>query len=225
MEAFLESRAVVRPAEWRAHTLRADRPEARVSDRRRSEALDAAERAVRNAERPLDGRWLRRLPEVLRLGEMADAAFFDALARRPGVRNAGSFWWSELGESWRRLAASVENRVRENALLLGEASRPERDAARWLVATGRLVEVDPATLWPRDQYDALVARVRDAFQKSSGRLTLAELREGLAWSRREAVRFLELLDRRGVTVRLGEHRALAPGDVTSCCCDRAPSPD
>jgi selenocysteine-specific elongation factor len=76
-----------------------------------------------------------------------------------------------------------------------------------LVDSGDLVQVSAEVVFRKQDYDAMVEKVRQALQQK-GQVTLAEVRDLLQTSRKYVQALLEHLDAEGVTVRVGEARKL-----------------
>jgi selenocysteine-specific elongation factor len=76
-----------------------------------------------------------------------------------------------------------------------------------LLDSGELVAVSDDVAFRRQEYEAMVERIRAEIQKK-GAITLAEVRDLLGSSRRYVQALLEHLDAIGVTVREGEARRL-----------------
>ena len=87
------------------------------------------------------------------------------------------------------------------------ADANQRQAARFLIEHGDIVEISPELLLSREGFDRgkeIVATCLRAKQSA----TVSELREALGTSRRVAVPLLERLDRERVTRRIGDRRVL-----------------
>jgi selenocysteine-specific elongation factor len=91
--------------------------------------------------------------------------------------------------------------VKEAAAEVGE------DVFNALVLLGDLVQVSPDVAFRKQDYDRMVAMVRDHFT-TEGTLSAAQLRDQLNTSRRYVLAFLEHLDAVGVTLREGDFRRL-----------------
>jgi selenocysteine-specific elongation factor len=76
-----------------------------------------------------------------------------------------------------------------------------------LVELGELVAVSQDVLFRKNDYDALVLKVRTAIQ-TTGEITLAEARDIMGTTRKYAQAILEHMDAIGMTVRTGEVRNL-----------------
>jgi selenocysteine-specific elongation factor len=120
---------------------------------------------------------------------------------------------TRLDPAQRALVARVEAVLEEAGVsLLSETALAElgadRKATALLVRLGVLVAVAPGGYLGRSTLEGAVATLRGAFP--DGRLFAAtEAREALGTTRRTAIPLLEHLDRKGVTVRLGDLRRLA----------------
>ena len=76
-----------------------------------------------------------------------------------------------------------------------------------LFEQGWLVAVSPDVLFDAESYRAMVERIR-AHLQANGRLTVAEVRDLFATSRKYALALMEHLDAVGVTRRVGDERVL-----------------
>ena len=81
------------------------------------------------------------------------------------------------------------------------------DLAQYLVESGRLVRLGEAVVFEADVIEDMVARLRQAVG-SGGTFTVAQARDIFGTSRKYIVAFLEELDRRRITRRLGDERVL-----------------
>ncbi len=91
-------------------------------------------------------------------------------------------------------------------LSLGEAM----ELSGRLLADGDLVRIDADFVWARSAWERALAFVRAHFARAP-ELSVAEIKEGLAISRKWAVPLLEALDREGVTRREGNARVPGAG--------------
>ena len=78
-----------------------------------------------------------------------------------------------------------------------------------LIDSGRLVSVSQEVLFRKEDYDAMVAKVKTALTQN-GQISLAEVRDLFNTSRKYAQALLEHLDAIGVTIRDGDFRKLRP---------------
>jgi selenocysteine-specific elongation factor len=76
-----------------------------------------------------------------------------------------------------------------------------------LLDQGRLVEVSPELLYPKDVYDDMVARVVEAIRQH-GTITVAGARDLFGTSRKYALALMGHLDERKITRRVGDERVL-----------------
>jgi selenocysteine-specific elongation factor len=76
-----------------------------------------------------------------------------------------------------------------------------------LIDQGRLVQVSAEVLFLAEAYAAMVERVT-AHLRAHGRITVAEVRDMFATSRKYALALMEHLDERGLTRRVGDERVL-----------------
>jgi len=90
-----------------------------------------------------------------------------------------------------------------------EIDEAHRKALRFLIEHGDVAEISREVAMARKTFEEIKTRAID-FIKTRGGATVSELRQALGSSRRVIVPFLELLDRQGVTRRIGDRRVLAP---------------
>jgi len=76
-----------------------------------------------------------------------------------------------------------------------------------LLDGGRLVEVSPELLYPKDVYDEMVARVVETIRQN-GPITVAGVRDLFNTSRKYALALMGHLDERKITRRVGDERVL-----------------
>lgn len=76
-----------------------------------------------------------------------------------------------------------------------------------LLESGTLIALSPEVVFRREDYDRMLAEVRDLFD-AHGTLTAAQVRDHFNTSRRYVLAFLEYLDSAGITVREGDVRRL-----------------
>jgi len=81
------------------------------------------------------------------------------------------------------------------------------DLAQYLVESGRLVRLGDAVVFEADVIEDMVARLRQTVG-TGGTFTVAQVRDIFGTSRKYIVAFLEELDRRRITRRLGDERVL-----------------
>jgi selenocysteine-specific elongation factor len=81
------------------------------------------------------------------------------------------------------------------------------EALQALIESGKVVRLDDKAVISAEALAALERRVVD-FLANCSPATVSEIRQALESSRRIVVPLLERLDRQGVTVRLGDRRAL-----------------
>jgi selenocysteine-specific elongation factor len=79
-----------------------------------------------------------------------------------------------------------------------------------LLEFGDLVAVSDEVVFRKDDYEAMVEKIRSALQQK-GQISLAEVRDLFNTSRRYAQDLLEYLDTSGVTAREGDFRKLKEG--------------
>jgi selenocysteine-specific elongation factor len=76
-----------------------------------------------------------------------------------------------------------------------------------LIESGQLVQVSQDVVFQRKDYDHMLARVRQHFEREPT-ITVAQFRDQFNTSRRYALAFLEHLDSSGITTRDGDYRRL-----------------
>jgi selenocysteine-specific elongation factor len=86
-------------------------------------------------------------------------------------------------------------------------SEQDRQALRFLIENGEIVEVSDELVLSRDSLDKMEAAISD-FISSNGAATVSQIREKVGTSRRVIIPVLEHLDRAGVTLRTGDLRKL-----------------
>jgi selenocysteine-specific elongation factor len=100
---------------------------------------------------------------------------------------------------------------RENPYLPPSVAQVEEilggELLQYLLEQGRLVKVSDEVLFDRETYEEMVRRLV-ARLKEKGEMTVAEVRDLFSTSRKYALGFLEDLDRRQITKRLGDTRVL-----------------
>ena len=84
---------------------------------------------------------------------------------------------------------------------------PELDLLNLLIRQGRVVKVSDTVVFAASSYNQMVARVT-AHIKAKGKISLAEARDMFATSRKYAQAFLEHLDGKQITRRMGDERVL-----------------
>jgi len=91
----------------------------------------------------------------------------------------------------------------------------DRQALRFLIDQGEIVEAGEEIVLLKDSLDQMQAAITD-FIATNGDATAGQLRERLGTSRRVIIPVLEYFDRKGVTRRIGDERVLAqkPAAVT-----------
>jgi selenocysteine-specific elongation factor len=88
-----------------------------------------------------------------------------------------------------------------------EVDRHAQEVVRFLIATGKVIDVGPDVVLLRKNFERMKSAIVD-FISTNGPATVSELRQALESSRRTMIPFLEKLDRQGVTRRVGDKRAL-----------------
>jgi selenocysteine-specific elongation factor len=84
---------------------------------------------------------------------------------------------------------------------------PEADLLSLLISQGQVVKITEDVVFATPAYDEMVARITKHL-KSTGRITVAEVRDMFQTSRKYAVALLEHLDGKKVTRRVGDERVL-----------------
>jgi len=84
---------------------------------------------------------------------------------------------------------------------------PEPDVLNLLIERGEVVKVAEGVVFAAVAYDEMVKRITD-YLKAQGKVTLAEVRDMFQTSRKYAQAFLEYLDSKKVTRRVGDERVL-----------------
>jgi len=87
------------------------------------------------------------------------------------------------------------------------AARVGDEVLSALVERGTLAPVSPDVLLLAETYETMVARIR-AYLKTSGKVTVAEVRDMFSTSRKYALALMEYLDSQGITKRVGDERVL-----------------
>jgi selenocysteine-specific elongation factor len=83
-----------------------------------------------------------------------------------------------------------------------------RRVLKALAKMGEVQEISHDHFFARDVIADMIGVVIDLAERSSGRVTAADLRDRIGSGRRVAIEFLEYLDRNGMTVRRGDFRIL-----------------
>ncbi len=90
-----------------------------------------------------------------------------------------------------------------------------QSALRFLLEQGEAIELGPDVILSREAFAQMKATIV-AFLHKCGSNTVSQLRQELGTSRRIIVPLLELLDRTGVTRRVGDARELGSKTVSNC---------
>jgi selenocysteine-specific elongation factor len=88
-----------------------------------------------------------------------------------------------------------------------ERDREEQRAFKFLIESGKVIEISPDVVLLRENFERMKSAVADFISKN-GPATVSELRQVLGSSRRIMVPFLERLDREGFTRRVSDKRTL-----------------
>ncbi len=132
----------------------------------------------------------------------------ERLAAREGALDVAGRQVTLSAEQEREAAAIVE-RLRAAAANPG-TERVGGELAAYLESAGRIVRVTEGIYLEAEVHAGMVEQVRAAIGERE-RITLAEVRDLFGTSRRVAQAFLEDLDRRQVTRRVGDARVLRRG--------------
>ncbi|MEW6142427.1 MAG: selenocysteine-specific translation elongation factor [Chloroflexota bacterium] len=129
-------------------------------------------------------------------------------------------WLVELGLSVRlpehRVKLTPEQQKKVDAFLEALKEKPyappgelipEGDLLNLLIEERKVVRVAEGVVFSAAAYDEMVQKVT-AHLRSKGKITLAEVRDMFATSRKYAQAFLEYLDEKKVTKRVGDERVL-----------------
>ena len=114
-----------------------------------------------------------------------------------------------LGAEQEREAEALVARLRA-AGSRPESAPVEAELAQYLASRGRIVRLAEGLYLEGETHAAMLASVRAAIEER-GRITLAEARDLFGSSRKIAQAFLEDLDRRQITRRVGDARVLRRG--------------
>ena len=82
---------------------------------------------------------------------------------------------------------------------------------QYLIEQGKLVKISDQVLFTQDTLAEMERGLR-AFLQEHGQVTVAQVRDLFQTSRRYALAFLEEMDRRRITRRLGDRRVLRHND-------------
>ncbi len=147
---------------------------------------------------------------ALGLPQREFAAVLGGLA--PGIEAKGE---GVVEAGWEPRPSPQERAAIEAAAdaLAAGGLQPERvplepSIATYLVDARRVVDCGDGVLLHADAFESARKRIAEAMTSSATPLTLAETRDLLGVSRRNAQAILEALDRQGVTMRAGEGRTL-----------------
>ena len=102
-------------------------------------------------------------------------------------------------------------------------SEQDRQALRFLIENGDIVEVSDELVLPQDTVNKMQAAIAD-FISSHGPATASQLRATIGTSRRVIIPVLEYFDRKGVTRRVGDERVLAQKAAVAKVTDAANTP-
>lgn len=127
------------------------------------------------------------------------------VARGEGVVEAG---WEPQPPPPQRAAIEAAAQALAAGGLQPERVPLQPSIAAYLVDAGRAVDCGDGVLLHADAFESARRQITDAMISSATPLTLAETRDLLGVSRRNAQAILEALDRQGVTMRVGDGRTL-----------------
>ena len=113
----------------------------------------------------------------------------------------------ELPPRERKIAEAYLNRLRAIPFAPQVDERPDRELLGYLVESRSVVAVGDGIVFDAAAYERMVAMVT-AYLREHGTITLAQTRDLFDTSRRFVQAFLEYLDERHVTQRLGDERVL-----------------
>jgi selenocysteine-specific elongation factor len=162
-------------------------------------------RLAQNLDAGQRGRWTKAFNGLMSLAaERGRIVVHGSLVRRAGheVRFSTSQQAeiSTLMDDFRRDPYNTPS-AKDSAARLGD------DVLAALVEQGGLKAVSPDVLFLPETYDEMVARVR-AHLAAHGKVTVAEVRDLFGTSRKYVLAFLEHLDAKGITRRVGDERVL-----------------
>lgn len=86
-------------------------------------------------------------------------------------------------------------------------SLPEPEILNMLAETQQVIKVSENVIFSKPAYDEMVRRISDHI-KTSGKITVAEVRDMFQTSRKYALALLEYLDEQKITRRVGDERVL-----------------
>jgi selenocysteine-specific elongation factor len=125
----------------------------------------------------------------------------------------------KLDAQWAGHARKVEEALRAGGLAppstaeiqaaTGVSPKALSEVLRYLTDTGRAVLATPEIYFHAEAYAGAEATVRAMFARAA-ELTVSEIRQQLGMNRKFVVPLVETMDRRGLTVRVGDKRRLAP---------------
>lgn len=150
------------------------------------------------------------LPEEALLDVMVEEELLEGLKRDGDVLRAEDFE-PEMSAEQRAEAEDLREELRDAGL-----EAPDRDElesshspklVRYLVRSGRIVELDEERLLDREVFEELRGSV-ESYLAEHERARLSDLRDHLDSSRKYVIPLMEYLDRDGLTVRDGDHRYL-----------------
>lgn len=126
-------------------------------------------------------------------------------ARGDGVVEAG---WEPQPSPRQRAAIEAAADALSSGGLQPDRVPVDADIATYLVEAGRAVDCGDGVLLHATAFEAARERIGEALRARATPITLAEARDLLGVSRRNAQAILETLDRQGITMRVGDGRAL-----------------
>ena len=126
-------------------------------------------------------------------------------ARGEGVVEAG---WEPQPSAPQRAAIEAAASALQAGGMQPDRVPVDPAIAAYLVEAGRAVDCGDSVLLHAAAFEVARGRITEAMRASATPLTLAETRDLLGVSRRNAQAILETLDRQGVTMRAGDGRTL-----------------
>jgi selenocysteine-specific elongation factor len=116
-------------------------------------------------------------------------------------------WSPRLTAAQRQAADAYLERLRSSPYAPPADGRPDPRLLAYLVEAGEVVDVGAGVIFAADAYQRLVDGVVELI-RSNGKVTLAEVRDRFATTRKYVQALLEHLDREKVTLRVGDERVL-----------------
>jgi len=89
-------------------------------------------------------------------------------------------------------------------------SMPDTELLNLLFEQGKAIKVSDNVIFSPQAYRQMVQKITE-YMKSKGKITVAEVRDLLATSRKYALALMEYMDEQKVTRRVGDERVLRAG--------------